>query len=97
MENLRRHQDFVIKEEKSGVASRYMKGIYNPKASGSDSSSGGSNNESETGLMMVNKKVGGLAKGKQREHKDQVCVLLICHTGLTRILKLAYRLWFTCN
>ncbi|CAA7024643.1 unnamed protein product [Microthlaspi erraticum] len=56
------------KEEKTGVASRYMKGVLNPKASGSDSSSGGSNNETETGLI---KKVGGLAKGKQREHKDQ--------------------------
>ncbi|ESQ48572.1 hypothetical protein EUTSA_v10020538mg [Eutrema salsugineum] len=69
--NLRRHQHFVIKEEKTGVASRYMKGVSTTKASGSDSSSGGSNNESETGLMMATKKVGGLAKGKQREHKDQ--------------------------
>lgn len=71
------------------MASRYMKGISNSKASGSDSSSGGSNNEGETGSIMVAKKVGVLAKGKQREHKDQVCVLLISHTGL-RIPKLAY-------
>lgn len=85
VENTRKHQPFVIKEEKTGVASRYMKGIVsNSKASGSDSSSGGSNNESETGSIMVAKKAGGLAKGKQREHKDQVCVcvLLISHTGL---------------
>ncbi|CAN8269356.1 unnamed protein product [Cochlearia groenlandica] len=66
VENLRRHQDFVIKEEKAGVASRYMKGVSNSKANGSDSSSGGSNNESETGL-----KVGGLAKGKQRHPRDK--------------------------
>ncbi|KFK38775.1 hypothetical protein AALP_AA3G158700 [Arabis alpina] len=71
VDNQRRHQDFVIKEEKAGVASRYMKGVSNPKGSGTDSSSGSSNNESETGLMMATKKVGGLAKGKQREHKDQ--------------------------
>ncbi|KAL1212089.1 hypothetical protein V5N11_028294 [Cardamine amara subsp. amara] len=71
MENTRRHQPFVIKEEKTGVASRYMKGVSNLKASGSDSSSGGSNNESETGSIMVTKKAGGLAKGKQQEHKDQ--------------------------
>ncbi|CAH2053746.1 unnamed protein product [Thlaspi arvense] len=67
MENLRRRQDFVIKEEKTGVASRYMKGVSNPKASGSDSSSGSSNNGSETGSMMATKKV----KDKQREHKAQ--------------------------
>lgn len=78
------------------MASRYMNGISNPKASGSDSSSGSSNNESENGSMMANKKVCGLAKGKQREHKDQVCVLLMSHTGL-KIFKLAYRFWFTCN
>ncbi|XP_010501688.1 PREDICTED: uncharacterized protein LOC104778976 isoform X2 [Camelina sativa] len=72
VENLRKHQPFVIKEEKTGVASRYMKGISNPKTSGSDSSSGGSNTEGETGSIMVTKKLGGgLAKGKQREHKDQ--------------------------
>ncbi|XP_010465301.1 PREDICTED: uncharacterized protein LOC104745688 [Camelina sativa] len=70
VENLRKHQPFVIKEEKTGVASRYMKGISNPKTSGSDSSSGGSNNEGETGSIVVTKKLGGLAKGKQREHKD---------------------------
>lgn len=61
------------------MASRYMKGVSNLKTNGSDSSSGGSNNESETGLI---KKVGGLAKRKQREHKDQVSVPLISHTGL---------------
>ncbi|KAG7581903.1 hypothetical protein ISN44_As08g015330 [Arabidopsis suecica] len=72
MENTRKHQPFVIKEEKTGVASRYMKGfVSNSKASGSESSSGGSNNECETGSIMVAKKSGGLAKGKQREHKDQ--------------------------
>ncbi|CAL9220784.1 unnamed protein product [Arabidopsis halleri] len=72
VENTRKHQPFVIKEEKTGVASRYMKGVVsNSKASGSDSSSGGSNNECETGSIMVAKKAGGLAKGKQREHKDQ--------------------------
>ncbi|CAA0382382.1 unnamed protein product [Arabidopsis thaliana] len=71
VENIKKHQPFVIKEEKTGVASRYMKGISNSKASGSDSSSGGSNNEGETGSIMVAKKVGVLAKGKQREHKDQ--------------------------
>lgn len=90
MENIRRHQPFVIKEEKTGVASRYMKGVSNLKASGSDSSSGGSNNESETGSVMVTKKVGGLAKGKQQEHKDQVSVLLISHIGLRISLQLAY-------
>ncbi|CAE5967228.1 unnamed protein product [Arabidopsis arenosa] len=72
MENTRKHQPFVIKEEKTGVASRYMKGVVsNSKASGSESSSGGSNNEGETGSIIVAKKVGGLAKVKQREHKDQ--------------------------
>ncbi|EOA30372.1 hypothetical protein CARUB_v10013495mg [Capsella rubella] len=71
VENLRKHQPFVIKEEKTGVASRYMKGISNPKTNGSDSSSGGSNNESETGSIMATKKVAGLAKGKQREHTNQ--------------------------
>lgn len=74
VDNIRKHQPFVIKEEKTGVASRYMKGVSNSKASGSDSSSGGSNNEGETRSITVTKKVGGLAKGKQRDHKDQVCV-----------------------
>ncbi|KAJ0264029.1 Uncharacterized protein HA466_0024520 [Hirschfeldia incana] len=74
VENLRRRQDFVIKEEKTGVASRYMQGVSNTRASGSDSSSGSSNNESEAGSVKATKiRVGGLAKGKQREeHKDQV-------------------------
>lgn len=71
--NLRRRQDFVIKEEKTGVASRYMQGVSNiTRVSGSSDSS--SNNESETGSVKATKRVGGLAKGKQRkeEHKDQV-------------------------
>ncbi|CAH8293554.1 unnamed protein product [Eruca vesicaria subsp. sativa] len=72
VENLRRRQDFVIKEEKTGVASRYMQGVSNTRVSGSDSSSGSSNNESETGSVKATKRVGGLAKTKQREHKDQV-------------------------
>ncbi|KAF8110519.1 hypothetical protein N665_0083s0081 [Sinapis alba] len=72
VENLRRRQDFVIKEEKTGVASRYMQGVSNTRVSGSDSSSGSSNNESETGSVKATKRVGGLAKGKQRELKDQV-------------------------
>lgn len=74
--NLRRRQDFVIKEEKTGVASRYMQGVSNTtRVSGSSDSS--SNNESETGSVKATKRVGGLAKGKQREeHKDQVCVFL---------------------
>ncbi|KAG2272033.1 hypothetical protein Bca52824_066588 [Brassica carinata] len=73
VENLRRRQDFVIKEEKTGVASRYMQGVSNTRVSGSDSSSGSSNNESETGSVKASKRVGGLAKGKQREeHNDQV-------------------------
>ncbi|CAG7877612.1 unnamed protein product [Brassica rapa] len=72
MESVRRRQDFVIKEEKTGVASRYMQGVSNARASGSDSSSGGSNNESEAGSVRASKRVGGLAKGKQREHKDQL-------------------------
>lgn len=78
VESVRRRQDFVIKEEKTGVASRYMQGVSNTRVSGSDSSSGSSNNESETGSVKASKRIGGLAKGKQREeHKDQVCVLII--------------------
>ncbi|KAF3609209.1 hypothetical protein DY000_02050666 [Brassica cretica] len=72
VESLRRRPGFVIKEEKTGVASRYMQGVSNARVSGSDSSSGGSNNESEAGSVKASKRVGGLAKGKQREHKDQV-------------------------
>ncbi|XP_022724203.1 uncharacterized protein LOC111280925 [Durio zibethinus] len=60
-------QKIVIKEEKSGVASRYMQGILpsNPKASGSDSNSSVKNTENENGGA------GKKAKNKQQETKGQ--------------------------
>lgn len=57
----------VIKEEKSGVASRYMQGLLKQKCEGKDLDNG-KENESESGVA---KKVGSL-KFKQLELKGQV-------------------------
>ncbi|XP_010534955.1 PREDICTED: uncharacterized protein LOC104810376 [Tarenaya hassleriana] len=69
----RHHQPIVIKEEKTGVASRYMQGVSNPKASGSDTSSGGSSSSSTEGDNGAGpaKGLGGSVKGKQQELRGQ--------------------------
>ncbi|XVE88582.1 hypothetical protein DITRI_Ditri19aG0080900 [Diplodiscus trichospermus] len=60
-------QKIVIKEEKAGVASRYMQGVLpsNPKASGPDSNSCVKSTENENGGA------GKKAKSKQQEPKGQ--------------------------
>ncbi|CAK7356474.1 unnamed protein product [Dovyalis caffra] len=65
-------QKIVIKEEKAGVASRYMQGVVTGslKVGGADSSGIGKINESENG--GPGKKV-GLMNGKQQEDKGQAC------------------------
>ncbi|KAL6996216.1 hypothetical protein U1Q18_006351 [Sarracenia purpurea var. burkii] len=85
----------VIKEEKVGVASRYMKGVLSSstKANEGDPNSGGKSNESESG--GAGKKVAPVkvapVKGKLQELKGQVCSRIIC--GVWQLLKLvAYRL-----
>ncbi|CAA2997277.1 Hypothetical predicted protein [Olea europaea subsp. europaea] len=61
----------VIKEEKAGVASRYMQGVLTPntKVREADQNNGARRNENENG-GAAGKKV-GLLKGKQHELKGQ--------------------------
>ena len=68
-------QKIVIKEEKTGVASRYMQGVLpsNPKASGPDSNSCVKSTENENGGA------GKKAKSKQQETKGQVRFLFNIH------------------
>lgn len=63
-----RAQKFIIKEEKSSVASRYMEGILssNPRISTSDTSSVGRNSDGEGNASGKNTRV------KQQEPKAQV-------------------------
>ena len=70
-ENPSSRQKIVIKEEKAGVASRYMQGVLNPnsKVNGPDNNVGSKRNDLENGVD--GKKV-GYAKGKQQETKGQV-------------------------
>ncbi|OIW13529.1 hypothetical protein TanjilG_29270 [Lupinus angustifolius] len=69
-ENSGSRQKFVIKEEKAGVASRYMQGVLNPnsKANVSESNFGGKGNDLES---VVDGKKMGSAKGKHQEIKGQ--------------------------
>ncbi|CAI8593558.1 unnamed protein product [Vicia faba] len=70
-ENTSSRQKIVIKEEKVGVASRYMKGVLNPntKANVTDTNVGSKGNDSENGVD--GKKLGSI-KGKQQEIQGQV-------------------------
>ncbi|CAK8532416.1 unnamed protein product [Lathyrus sativus] len=70
-ENTNSRQKIVIKEEKVGVASRYMKGVLNPntKTNVTDTNVGSKGNDSETG---VDGKKSGSIKGKQQEIQGQV-------------------------
>jgi hypothetical protein len=70
-ENTSSRQKIVIKEEKIGVASRYMKGVLNPnsKVNVPDTIVGSKGNDLENGVD--GKKVGS-TKGKQQEIKGQV-------------------------
>ncbi|XP_019440492.1 PREDICTED: uncharacterized protein LOC109345760 [Lupinus angustifolius] len=70
-ENSGSRQKFVIKEEKAGVASRYMQGVLNPnsKANVSESNFGGKGNDLES---VVDGKKMGSAKGKHQEIKGQI-------------------------
>ncbi|KAL5136290.1 hypothetical protein HKD37_03G008992 [Glycine soja] len=77
-ENPNSRQKIVIKEEKVGVASRYMQGVLNPnsRVNGADTNIGNKGNDSENGVDS--KKVES-SKGKQLEIKGQV--LPITPTG----------------
>jgi hypothetical protein len=70
-ENTSSRQKIVIKEEKVGVASRYMKGVLNPnsKVNVPDTIVGSKGNDLENGVD--GKKVNS-TKGKQQEIKGQV-------------------------
>ncbi|TKY61142.1 hypothetical protein E2542_SST10992 [Spatholobus suberectus] len=70
-ENPSSRQKIVIKEEKVGVASRYMQGVLNPnsRVNGPDTNVGSKGNDLENG---VDSKRVGSAKGKQLEIKGQV-------------------------
>ena len=70
-ENPSSRQKIVIKEEKVGVASRYMQGVLNPnsRVNGADTNIGSKGNDSENGVDS--KKVES-SKGKQLEIKGQV-------------------------
>ncbi|RDX58055.1 hypothetical protein CR513_62654, partial [Mucuna pruriens] len=70
-ENPSSRQKIVIKEEKVGVASRYMQGVLNPnsRVNGADTNVGIKGSDLENGVDS--KKVGS-AKGKQLEIKGQV-------------------------
>ncbi|KAE9598082.1 hypothetical protein Lal_00003895 [Lupinus albus] len=70
-ENSGSRQKFVIKEEKAGVASRYMQGVLNQnsKANVSESNFGSKGNDLES---VVDGKKLGSAKGKQQEIKGQI-------------------------
>lgn len=70
-ENTNSRQKIVIKEEKVGVASRYMKGVLNPntKTNVTDTNVGSKGNDSENG---VDGKKSGSIKGKQQEIQGQV-------------------------
>ncbi|XP_061352773.1 uncharacterized protein LOC133297623 [Gastrolobium bilobum] len=70
-ENPSSRQKIVIKEEKAGVASRYMQGVLipNSKVNVPDTKVGSKGNDLENGVD--GKKVGS-AKGKQQEIKGQV-------------------------
>lgn len=70
-ENTSSRQKIVIKEEKAGVASRYMKGVLNPntKVNVTDTNVGSKGNDSENG---VDGKKSGSIKGKQQDIQGQV-------------------------
>jgi len=70
-ENPSSRHKIVIKEEKLGVASRYMQGVLNPnsKLNGLEANVGSKGNDIEMGVD--GKKVGS-AKGKQLDIKGQV-------------------------
>jgi len=70
-ENPNSRQKIVIKEEKLGVASRYMQGVLNlnSKANGPEANVGSKGNDLEIG---VDSKKLGSAKGRQLEIKGQV-------------------------
>ncbi|KAJ1390759.1 hypothetical protein SESBI_37166 [Sesbania bispinosa] len=70
-ENPSSRQKIVIKEEKAGVASRYMQGVLNQnsKVNGPDTTVGSKGNDLENG---VDGKKPVSAKGKQQEIKGQV-------------------------
>ncbi|KAL2345990.1 hypothetical protein Fmac_007275 [Flemingia macrophylla] len=74
-----RHK-IVIKEEKVGVASRYMQGLLNPnlRLNGPDTNVGSKGNDLENG---VDSKKMGSAKGKQLEIKGQVLPMAMAPTG----------------
>ncbi|GAU45658.1 hypothetical protein TSUD_293670 [Trifolium subterraneum] len=83
-ENTSSRQKIVIKEEKIGVASRYMKGVLNPnsKVNVPDTIVGGKGNDLENGVD--GKKVGS-TKGKQQEIKGQVVPMTSTRTRFEAI------------
>ncbi|KAK7338223.1 hypothetical protein VNO77_18825 [Canavalia gladiata] len=80
-ENPSSRQKIVIKEEKAGVASRYMQGVLNPnsRVNGPDTNVGSKGNDLENG---VDSKKLGSAKGKQLEIKGQVLPMTTTRTRL---------------
>ncbi|XP_027350065.1 uncharacterized protein LOC113861449 [Abrus precatorius] len=80
-ENPSSRQKIVIKEEKIGVASRYMQGVLNPntRVNGSDTNVGSKGIDLENGLDS--KKLGS-TKGKQLEIKGQVLPMTPTRTRL---------------
>ncbi|WJX83573.1 hypothetical protein P8452_66229 [Trifolium repens] len=83
-ENTSSRQKIVIKEEKIGVASRYMKGVLNPnsKVNVPDTIVGSKGNDLENGVD--GKKVGS-TKGKQQEIKGQVVPITSTRTRFEAI------------
>ncbi|KAK2367161.1 putative GPI-anchored adhesin protein [Trifolium repens] len=83
-ENTSSRQKIVIKEEKVGVASRYMKGVLNPnsKVNVPDTIVGSKGNDLENGVD--GKKVGS-TKGKQQEIKGQVVPMTSTRTRFEAI------------
>ncbi|CAJ2666857.1 unnamed protein product [Trifolium pratense] len=83
-ENSSSRQKIVIKEEKVGVASRYMKGVLNPysKVNMQDTIVGSKGNDLENGVD--GKKVGS-TKAKQQEIKGQVVPMTSTRTRFEAI------------
>lgn len=73
-------QKFVIREEKVVVASRYMQGVLVSQKVGESDSNGGKASESENGGCG---KRAGLARYKQQELKDQVCIWTLNESNIS--------------